>query len=361
MECPHIPTISYNEFGNRIHKKMIGQRIPITGSIEVTARCNLSCAHCYINLPAGERSALERELTSDEFKNILDQLVDEGCLWLLLTGGEPFIRSDFLEIYTYTIKKGLLITLFTNGTMITPQIADYLAEWPPINLEITLYGCTQDTYEQITGTPGSFKRCIEGIELLIERNIPLRLKTMVMEPNKHELSGMKDYAAKLGVEFRYDSVLNMRLDGGKKPSTFRIPAQEVVELDLADEKRLDEWRKFCDKFCGVIPEDDFIYQCGAGNHTCNIDSFGHLSVCGTSRNPSYDLRQGSFQEGWHEFMPKVLGQRWSKETPCMKCGLISLCGQCPGWAELEHGDPEQQVEYLCEIAHMRADAFGLEN
>jgi MoaA/NifB/PqqE/SkfB family radical SAM enzyme len=114
---------------------------------------------------------MERELTCQEFCNILDQIVDEGCLWLLLTGGEPFIRSDFIDIYTHAKKKGFLITLFSNGTTITPRIADYLADWRPFSLEISLYGSTQETYERITGITGSHSRCMHGIELLLEHNI----------------------------------------------------------------------------------------------------------------------------------------------------------------------------------------------
>ena len=109
--------------------------------------------------------------------------MDEGCRWLLLTGGEPFLRPDFLDIYTNANKKGLLLTLFTNGTLLTPRSADLLAERRPFAIEITLYGATQQTYERITGIPGSYARCRRGIDLLLERNLPLKLKTMVMTLN----------------------------------------------------------------------------------------------------------------------------------------------------------------------------------
>src|SRR4030042_3273966 len=114
MECPHIPLINYGDFSKRFHDKILSRRIPTDGSIEVTARCNLRCVHCYINLPLNDHAAQEKELSYKEFCNIIDQIVDEGCLWLLLTGGEPFIRQDFLDIYTYAKKKGMLITIFTN-------------------------------------------------------------------------------------------------------------------------------------------------------------------------------------------------------------------------------------------------------
>jgi radical SAM protein with 4Fe4S-binding SPASM domain len=84
-----------------------------------------------------------------------------------------------------------------------------------------------------------------------------------------------------------------------------------------------------------------------------------LSVCMMSRVPSYDLRQGTFRVGWNDFIPQVLAQKRLRETPCKSCQLISLCGQCPGWAQIENHDQEEPVEYLCQIAHLRAEAFGL--
>ena len=123
MECPYVPITSYSEFSKRLHDKVSIQRIPIAGSLEVTTRCNLHCAHCYINLPIDDRQVCKQELSTKKWYSILDQIVDEGCLWLLITGGEPFIRPDFLDMYTYAKKKGLLVTVFTNGTTITPYIA----------------------------------------------------------------------------------------------------------------------------------------------------------------------------------------------------------------------------------------------
>jgi len=359
MDCPHIPTINYGEFSKRLHEKAVGRRIPMAGSIEVTARCNLHCAHCYINLPAGDRDALEREFSRQELCDLLDQIVDEGCLWVLLTGGEPFIRPDFLDIYTYAKKKGLLITLFTNGTTITPRIADHLAEWHPFAVEITLSGRTQETYERVTGVPGSYERCMKGIELLLQRDLPLKLKSMIMTLNRQEVWDMKAYAEGLGVDFRFDPVLNVRSDGDQKPAKFRLSPEEVVQFDLADEKRIKGWREFCDRFWGPPAQPEYLYQCGAGVGTFHVDPYGQLSACMMSRVPSYDLRQGMFHEGWCGFMPRVRAQTWSQETPCKSCELIALCGQCPGFAQMETDDQEARVDYLCQIAHLRAEAFGL--
>ena len=186
MGCTVIPELSGDGFFDLFNIKVLERRIPIVGSFELTERCNLSCKHCYINLPTNNRAARAAELTTEEICRILDEMADAGCMWLLLTGGDPFLRPDFLDIYTYTKKKGICVTVFTNGTMITPKIADYFVELPPRRIEITLYGMTEATYEAVTGLPGSYKKCIRGIELLHERGLPLRLKTIGLTINKHD-------------------------------------------------------------------------------------------------------------------------------------------------------------------------------
>ncbi len=358
MECPSIPLTTFSDFSKRLNGETADRRIPLTGSIEITARCNLRCVHCYINLPLDDKSASERELTKPEWFSLIDQIVDEGCLWLLFTGGEVFIRPDFLDIYTYAKRKGLLVTLFTNGTTITPYIADYLSDWRPSLIEISLYGGTKATYEAVTGVPGSYERCIQGVNLFKERNLPLKLKSMIMKTNKHEIRDMKKYAESLNVDFRFDPLLNFRLDRKRTPEKLRISPEEVVELDLSDEERVKGWREFCEKYLNQPSNSAYLYQCGAGISSFHIDAYGSLSVCLMSRVPGYDLHSGNFKKGWNEFIPAVLSQKWTYESPCKTCGLISLCGQCPGWAYMEHGEQQKPVDYLCKVAHYRAKAFA---
>jgi MoaA/NifB/PqqE/SkfB family radical SAM enzyme len=148
VDCPHIPELGYGQFSQRLHDKVAGRRIPLVGSLELTFRCNLRCVHCYV--AHGHQGIPGRkELTAGEIRAILEAVVDEGCFWLLLTGGEPLLRPDFLDIYTDAKRKGLIVTLFTNGTLLSPQIADSLAEWRPFVVEVTLYGRTQETYERM--------------------------------------------------------------------------------------------------------------------------------------------------------------------------------------------------------------------
>jgi radical SAM protein with 4Fe4S-binding SPASM domain len=311
----------------------------------------------------GNQEARAREMTYEEHCRILDEIAEAGCLWLLFTGGEIFARKDFLDIYTYAKQKGFLITLFTNGIFLTPQIADYLVEWRPFSVEITIYGCTKETYERVTGVLGSFENCMRGIRLLMERKLPLKLKTMVITINKHEIWNIKRFVEEdLDLEFRFDAMINPCIDCSHDPLAVRLSPQEVVALDLQDPKRMAEWRKFCERFNGPIhsPEHiDELYHCGGGNNAFAIDPYGMLRICELSRD-AYDLRRGSFLEGWKNFIINSRQKRITRETKCVHCEIKALCGMCPANADLENRDPEEPVDFLCHVAHLRSKALGIQ-
>ena len=358
-----MESLNYSKFSQGIQNRVIHQRIPLCAAIEVTRRCTLECVHCYNNLPIADHEARAGELTCDEHRRILDEIVASGCLWLLYTGGEIFARPDFLDIYTYAKKKGLLITLFTNATLITPRIADYLAEWRPFSIEITLYGRTQETYEHVTGVKGSYERCMQGIRMLKERGLSIKLKTMAITLNKHELWDMKRFAEEeLEVEFKFDAMINPRIDPSPKPLAVRLTPEEVVALELKDPKRMVEWKSFCARFNGlqISPEhSDELYQCGAGVCSFAVDPYGVMSVCVLSRKDTYDLRKGSFREGWEHFLAEVRQKKSRKQTKCLSCEVKAMCGMCPANGELENQDPEEPIDFMCQVAHLRARALGL--
>lgn len=358
MDCPRIPEMSYREFSARLHEQVMASRIPLSPTVEITERCNLRCAHCYINRPAADRKVRKRELSFSGWARIIDELTAEGSLWLLLTGGEPLLHPDFRDIYTHAKKRGMIITLFTNGTLISPEMADFLEDLPPFSVEITVYGRTQGTYEAVTGVPGSYEKCLRGIDLLLDRKVRLELKTVAMTLNAHELGDLKAWAKNLGSTFRFDPVLSSRLDGGRAPVAVRLPLEEVVKLDLQDEERMRNWRRYLDKFLSQ-PRSDRLYYCGAGVNSCHVDSYGQLFICIMSRAVGYDLTAGSFREGWVDFLPKLRRLKIREDYPCNRCNLNILCEQCPGWALVESGDPETPVDYLCRLAHLRAQAFGI--
>jgi radical SAM protein with 4Fe4S-binding SPASM domain len=359
-----VHTEKYSEFSGHLHGRQMGKRAPVEVSIEVTRRCPLECRHCYNNLPMADHQARASELTFEEHVRLLDDLVKAGCFWILYTGGEIFARKDFLAIYTEAKKRGFLITLFTNGTMITERVADYLADYRPFSIEITLYGATRETYEALTQVPGSYDRCIRGIRLLLERGLPLKLKTVPTTINRHEVYEMKRMAEEdFGCEFKFDPLVNPRIDCSQAPLAVRLSPEEVVTLDFQDAQRREEWRRIAAMEASAPrPEraETRRYTCGGGMYGCSIDPTGKMSICVLSHKQGYSIREGSFLEGWNGRMLEIRNQQRHRPTICDSCRIRSLCSMCAANGELESGDPESPVDFLCQVAHVRAYALGID-
>jgi radical SAM protein with 4Fe4S-binding SPASM domain len=358
-----METLSYTEFSRRIHHEVNALRIPVNGTIELTNRCPLVCSHCYNNLPMNDLAARRAELSTDEHRRVVDEIAELGCLWLLYSGGEIFARRDFFEIYEHAKRSGLLVTLFTNGILIDERVADRLAELPPFAIEITLYGNTRETYERLTRIPGSYDRCMRGIDLLLERKLPLALKTVAVSVNRHEVFDMKAFADGLGVEFKFDAMINPRIDCSSAPLAVRLSPEELVEMDLRDAARVDEWRRLAEDFQPIpapAGETKSLYDCGGGVNSFAIDPYGNLTICVLSHFDKFNLRDGSFAEGWDFLTNNIRAKSVTRPSKCTACGLKSVCGMCPANGELENGDPEAPVDFLCHTAHLRAAAFEID-
>lgn len=342
-----------------IQRKAVNERIPIGLGIEITERCNLRCLHCYVPLTKRSKNT-KKELTYKQFCNILDQASEEGAFLLLFTGGEPFLRRDFLDIYAYAKAEGFVISIFTNATLITPEIADFLRKWPPKMVDVSVYGASKETYEKVTGIRNSFNECMNGLRLLKDRKVRFSIKTVVMNVNQHELKEIEKLAEQLDVRFRYDPIIVPRLNGDKSVWDFRIPMKDIIKLDIEDKARFKALLTRKEHINVILRRFDFskyqppdsMWNCLAGISFAQVDSFGQLLPCVMLREPTYDLLQGTFQEGW-QFMLNIR-QRAPKELKrCKDCPIAHLCPKCPAHAYM---GPEV-MEYLCQIAKLRAGIF----
>jgi radical SAM protein with 4Fe4S-binding SPASM domain len=196
----------------------------------------------------------------------------------------------------------------------------------------------------------------------MERDLPLKLKTMAITTNKHEIWEIKRFAEEdLGLEFRFDAMINPRIDCSPTPLKVRLRPEEIVELDIKDPKRMGEWKRFAEQFNGPVhsPEDcDKLFHCGAGIGNFAIDPAGRLNICLLSPRETWDLRKGRFREGWEDFLLKLRQKKITRSTKCVACEIKAMCGMCPVNAELENRDPEEPVDFFCQVAHLRAKALG---
>lgn len=356
MVSPDIPELSYSEFSRRLHSK----RIPLYGTLETTFRCNLNCVHCYVNEPMDSKEIQSHEMPLERLRRLIDEIVELGCLELLLTGGEVLARSDFPELFSYAVRKGLRVTVFTNGTMVTERVISLFKQYPPKRVEITLYGMTRATYERVTRIPGSFDKCIRGVRLLLENGIHFALKTMVLQWNEHEVSQMRSFAEQVGVTFRHDALVNPRVDGKEiARADLQVSSERLVAIDLQVPKILErqhESAKGLSEARGVEGGGK-VYSCGAGRVAFTVDPYGNLQLCQLSRKFSFNLTDAPFADGWNGHFPKLLARTKTRDTLCVTCHMRSLCAGCPGANELESGDAEKPVAQFCEITHQRMHAL----
>ena len=344
-----VQDLTYNEFGATLMREGGGSRLPLSGSFELTFKCNLRCVHCYIPDFSGRN-----ELSTGEIKRILSEAADEGCVWMLLTGGEILCRGDFPEIYLHAKRQGFLLTLFSNGTLLDERIADLLAEYPPFGIEFTLYGLSDETYLKTTGFPGRFTRVRRAIDLMLERRLPLSLKAVAMEPLAGEIDRMSAFAESLGIRFRYDAIVHGRLDGSLKPTDVRSTPEKVVAYDATDPERFNEWLKFYRRFVRPTRPTTYLMSCGAGVNSFHVTPQGTLLSCEALPLNGYDLRGGGFREGWYGIVGEIRSRPAAEFNVCAPCELKALCDRCPATALLETGSPDGWIPYYCEITHRRA-------
>jgi radical SAM protein with 4Fe4S-binding SPASM domain len=356
-------------------EKMADGRAVFSFDLELTARCNLDCRHCYINLPAGDRSARKEELGVAEVERLAGEAVALGAVWCLITGGEPLLRKDFFDAYRALHRKGLLLSLFTNATLVDEEHVRFFKKYPPRDVEVTVYGVTKETYERVTRTPGSFKAFERGLDRLFKSGVDVRLKAMALRSNKHELAAIGEFCRSRTKDYyRFDPNLHLRFDRDETRNGYiraeRLSPKEIVRLERSDPERFGALSAVCAEQVpagvpGEIPAPDcrHIFRCGVGQRSFVIGPEGLLRPCLDLYHPDflYDLRKGSLADAWTRFVPRVLRRETDRKEyleKCGKCPVVNLCLWCPAHAYLETGELDQPVEAFCRVAWARAEALN---
>jgi len=331
------------------------EQFPMSGQLELTYRCNYDCVHCYCK--GSEDKG--RELTTEEWKKVLDIISAEGCMFITFTGGDPLVREDFLEIYDYAKRKGFIITIFTNAYGLSDEVIGHLMQSPPFSVEVTVNGVTDATYESITCVKGSFKQALANLRKLKDAKVRLILKSNCLTLNKHEVAKVKKWTeeflgkpAKKRYYFKYDPMIYPRLNGDKSPCDYRLSFDEIDQLKKEDPDIWEEYKRSlnCD-MPELGRERNFLYRCNSWFKQFFIDPFGRLKFCAFSDKCSVDLKRTPFKTGFYDVFPQVLLERFKTASRCMECPVRAVCYHCPGRAFLETGDEEAPVDYYCMLAH----------
>ncbi len=343
-----IESIGKSEFYLRLEKRAFEKRIPFKATMELTYGCNMRCVHCY-----NPTHKAKGELSTQEFYRTIDELAQEGCFLITFTGGEMFTRRDTFEILTYAKKKGLAIILFTNATLITPERADRIQALLHLRVEVSIYGATPETYERVTGIPGSFGRFLEGVERLRERKVPLLIKMPAMTLNQHEVKQAKALVEGWGIKFVYCSEINPRQDGSLEPLRYRISPQDLIQLD---QEILGEWQGEGqeEKKCQA---SEGLFRCGCGKGKVAVTPYGEMNLCINFPVPQYNLRTGNISSGWKALVEYVDSALPSQAYECPSCDVRDYCRQGPRDALLERGDFSPCLPYFKELASSEKQTY----
>jgi radical SAM protein with 4Fe4S-binding SPASM domain len=340
------------EHMERLRRRAVAQHIPLSGSFDITHRCNLRCIHCYLGWHENDEQRQPKELDKKQISLLIEQAVEAGCLYLLISGGEPLLRPDFDDIYRHSRSLGTWVTVFTNATLISERHIDLFREYPPHLVEVSLYGAREDTYESITRAKGSYSRCLSGIKLMIQAGIRVGLKTMVLQSNVHEIEAIEEMANCLGTPFRLDAAIIPCLDREKSPLLERVEPSKVVKLEFRSSKRRNQYEEYYRRTL-TYPLTDKLFHCGAGVTAFHIDPEGILRPCFMTPDLAKRPLDTGFIEAWAGAVAAISGLRSNPEKMCHACHKKSICGYCPGLFFIENGDMESPPSYLCDLGEAR--------
>lgn len=313
---------------------------PVSASLDLTSRCNLKCLHCFLRY----EGVNPRDKTTREVIHVLDILRDFGVLFLVLTGGDPFVRPDFKPLYLAAKRNGFFLTLFSNGTLLDEDLMDFLADQPPRRIELTAYGHTEATYEAVTGIPGSFGKFRKTVEGLLRRGLLLRLKSMALRTNAHELEAIRDWALALGCDFRYDAIVHPCLDGDAFPLNERLDPATIARFRHRDRERL----RGADSDTAPTPHRQYLFECGAGLLTVHVDSRHQAHPCMSWRWDPFDMTGKPTLAAWQTHITE-LRNRPAPGGPCDTCGDRNHCQSCAAYSLLETGSLSGAPPFFCQL------------
>ncbi len=306
--------------------------IPLGVQLDLTYRCNERCVHCYLDHDD------HGEMTTPEIKDLLDQLAAAGVFFLILSGGEIFLRKDLFEIVEYARKLMFSVKLKTNAVMIRKAKAKRIAALGVESVQISVYSHRAEVHDAITKLPGSFRRTIEGARLLKSNGVRVSLANVLMRHNANDYPEVQALAAELGVGYNVDPTITPMMDGDRSILDLNI-APGVLERVFHNSTLVGNAEEFCAPPSGPLAQADALdsLPCSAGHTACYISPYGDVFPCVQFPLPSGNVRKIRFLDIWQHSpqLKEVRAITMADLQGCSSCAHGSSCSRCPGLAYLE--------------------------
>lgn len=335
---------------------------PISGTFELTPRCNMNCQMCYIRMSEAEMRQRGRERTAEEWIRLGKACAEEGMLFLLLTGGEPFLRKDFREIYTELKNQGLMISINTNATLIDEATVSWLSENPPTKVNVTLYGGNNDTYHRLCGHPAGFDAAARSIDMMREAGILVHINSSFTKYNAADMEAIISFAKKRDLRISTTTYMfpPVRSARDHTSDTVRFTPEEAgiahakAELLTLEpqllQHRLRQLHSGCagsvgsESDCERIPDEKM--GCMAGKASFWVTWDGRMTPCGMMNAPVAYPFEADFSQAWNTITAET--EKLRLPAACSGCSMRSACMVCGALCAAESGGcTSQKPEYLC--------------
>ncbi len=346
---------------NRIQQMLVEEakrkRLLLSANLELLPVCNLDCKMCYVRTSMSTVKKLGGLKRLEEWLELARQLRNEGTLFLLLTGGEVFLYPGFKKLYIELYKMGFIITINTNATLIDEEVIDWLKQYPPKCVSISLYGASEATYERLCGAKGMFERVKHAITLLMENHIRFELKTIFSPLNISDIVKCCAMGGKLGVFHEmgfYAFPPARRVD---RESQIRFSPEQVVDYTFEKNRMLssengfkkdivEHLRKY--EFTKNRPGDELYgFTCGATRSSCWITWRGHMTPCAMLEEPYTMPFEQGIHQAWEGLKKTCDGILMASD--CSHCDKREMCTTCPAANFAESGSFQKKSEYHCRM------------
>lgn len=365
--------VPYQIYSNFLFAKAGGQGVPLSGTFELTARCNLDCRMCYIHKRANDAAALRRERSADEWLALARDCQKAGTLLLLLTGGEPFLRPDFREIYTGCRRLGLMVSINTNGTLLGDEMIAFLAADPPARVNVTLYGASPETYGALCGDRSAYGRAVHAILALQRAGVAVKINFSITAYNAADADAVYAFAREHGLPLQAATYMFPPVracENGPCAAERMTPGQAAAAQVAYDRSRFapdvlrGRWEKQLagtdlpdpDKECQGLPAERI--RCRAGSSTFWVTWDGQMRPCGMMTTPSAAIDTLGFDGAWQAI--RAARKQIFVPPQCSACEIRHACDQCAALCFAETGSFTGVPAYMCEKTRAYLEAIRKE-
>ena len=343
-----------------LYNKASQQKVPLMGTFELSPVCNFSCKMCYVRkTPEQIRNEGKSLISWQKWLELGRQCKEEGMLFLLLTGGEPFLYPGFRELYTQLHQLGIILYINSNGTMIDENTMQWLREYAPARVNVTLYGSSRETYRRICGHADGYDRAMRAIHLLKDAGIPVVINASMIPENAADLESIIETGRSLGINTRVATYMFPPMRRDKEAGDSRFNPEESAAIYLRKQRCMmqpEDYRKFLTGQLAPkknIASDDWgthveFMRCRAGRSTFWVNWEGTMTACGMVEFPvTVHPFEDSFRDCWLKLTDRV------RNTPvlkgCAQCDKRDICSPCVAMIYGETGTVDQKAPYMCAL------------